>query len=637
MPKKRILLLHQGVWRAKGSDRLPPMPLACGYLKAAIESDDRLRNEVEVTIVSLPGGESLMNVLGRAILDHLPDFIGFSVLGWNYDLFGRVADVYRRLQPNGWIVFGGTHVANQADRVFRMFPCVDVVVNGEGEWVFLDLLRAWLAGVSPQALHDISGISFQASEGAVVTTAPVARIQDLNQIPSPFLTGALPLTGKDGRFNFDSAVMETNRGCPYRCSFCYWGGAVGQRVRAFAIDRLREEMEVLARAGASHIMLCDANFGMLAQDEEFIEICIRTRERYGYPKTIMTSWAKDKRKPFYRAVSRMKEAGFQSSFNLALQTLTEPALETMQRQNMRINEWKDLADWLHAQGMTVYAELIWGCPGDTCESFLEGYDELARHVTRIATYPLLLLPNTKYVEDKEKLQIVTWRTNTDDFERVLSHHSMSLADNRRMHGFLFWSRVIAEHLLLRHVWKPLLTLGAIKQSQLLLSFDYWLAAQSDPVATYLRSSRDRAVEELDLGSGLIEQGLQFFFADSNADVLMMRWWDEAIHPQLPELSRNLLRDIFRFDWFTRPIYATSNNSVPPTAEKDGELFYVRDNMTFNHDIIGLLQQQTLPESTALRQVWRYRFYYPMGFCNDMALYHNAQNESYCARIEPIQD
>ena len=630
MPKKKVWLVQQGVWSAHANDRLPPLPLVSGYLKAAIESDECLHKELDVRIFSFSGGDTLVGVLRRLFFEEVPDVVAFSVLGWNYGLFGRAAETYRLLNPQGWVVFGGTHVANQAGRTFGMFPSVDVVVNGEGEWLFLDLLRAWLGGMSRHELGNIKGISFQDGDGGVVTTPAAERIQDINQIPSPFLSGALALTDGQGNFLYDNALLETNRGCPYSCSFCYWGGAIGQKLRAFSMDRLREEVEVLAHSGAVEIMICDANFGILPQDEEFIEVCIRARERHGYPQRIMTSWAKDKRKSFYRIVERMNAAGFHSSFNLALQTLSNSALDDMKRSNMGINQWQDLADWLHGQGMAVYAELIWGCPGDTFESFLDGYDHLARHVSRIATYPLLLLPNTSYVERKEALGLVTWRGDKDDFERVLQHKSMSIADNCRMHRFLFWARVICEHHLLRHVWHPLYRWASITQSQLLLALDGWLdAQQGDPAAARLRDCRDQAVNGLDVGAENIERGLQFFYADGDADDLMHRWWREAILPQTNVELRGVFLDLFRYDWTCRPIYDPDGGSPLPVEGREGRLCYVRRGVHFDYAIAEMIEQTDgpgLPERPPTPSCLD--FYYRTGFCNDIALYHNAHNEQY---------
>ena len=100
---------------------------------------------------------------------------------------------------------------------------------------------------------------------------PRERVNDLNVIASPFLSAAIELTDGQGRFRYDVALMETNRGCPYKCSFCYWGGAVGQRVRAFARERLRAELEIFARHKVHTVVLCDANFGMLRGDADFVD------------------------------------------------------------------------------------------------------------------------------------------------------------------------------------------------------------------------------------------------------------------------------------------------------------------------------------------------------------------------------
>src|SRR6202035_1184858 len=188
----------------------------------------------------------------------------------------------------------------------------------------------------------------------------------------------------------------------------------------------------------------------------------------------MTSWAKNKGKIFQRIVRRMKQTGFHSSFNLALQSLDEPVLDAMGRRNMRINDWEDLAGWLQAEGLDLYAELIWGCPGETIEGFLAGYDRLARHVTRIAVYPHLIMPNTGYSTERKQHGLVTWRPLDHDFELVLAHKTMSIADNQRMHRFLFWARTIAEHLYFRAIWKPLDAFAGLTQSQVLLSLDRWI-------------------------------------------------------------------------------------------------------------------------------------------------------------------
>jgi hypothetical protein len=276
------------------------MPLAAGYLKATASADPRLTGITDIQIKNFRGGMKLSALAQQLFGAAIPDVLAFSVLGWNYRTFGALAETFKQLNPSGWVIFGGTHVANQAERVFGAFPAVDVVVNGEGEFVFADLLAARIDNVSPRDLITIDGISFRQADSTVVTTPDRPRLEALDVIPSPILTGAIPLTDDDGVFRYDVAIMETNRGCPYKCSFCYWGGAVGQRVRAFSRERLRAELEVLAAHKVHTLVLCDANFGMLPIDLEFVEDLLAIRERTGYPKTLETSWAKNKSKVFYK-------------------------------------------------------------------------------------------------------------------------------------------------------------------------------------------------------------------------------------------------------------------------------------------------------------------------------------------------
>ena len=189
-------------------------------------------------------------------------------------------------------------------------PDVDVICNGEGEAAFPELLRAWFAGHFPQpGGPEIDGLSFRQGDGTVVTTKKRAGVQDLGSIVSPFLSGSLPMTDATGRFRYDVALMETNRGCPYHCAFCYWGGAIGQKIRRFPSERLLAELEIFAHYKVNSVVLCDANFGMQAQDEEFLDGIIRLREKTGYPRAVEASWAKNKSSTFYRIVRKMKAAG----------------------------------------------------------------------------------------------------------------------------------------------------------------------------------------------------------------------------------------------------------------------------------------------------------------------------------------
>lgn len=589
-PKRSAWIVQQGVWDMPKES----MPLAAGYLKAAALADEDIRREIDVRIFNFGGGDSLTVMAEKIFSQGTPDVMAFSVFGWNYREFGAIAETFKQLRPDGWVIFGGTHVANQGARTFRVFPAVDVVANGEGEAIFPALLRAYLGGRSVASLHDINGISFRIGD-EVHTTTEAARIQDLDSIPSPFLTGAIPLTDGSGNFRYDVALIETNRGCPYKCAFCFWGGAVGQKVRAFSRERLREELEIFGYHKVHTVVLCDANFGMLQGDLEFVEDVIRTREKFGFPRAVEGSWAKNKSKVFYDIVRVMKQQGMKSSFTLALQTLDSSALAQMHRKNMKLNAWEDLVGWLREEGLDCYAELIWGAPGETCETFLKGYDKLANYMTRIAVYPLLLLPNTEYSDDKEKFGFRTVRGDSDDFEYVLANNTMTIEQNLDMKKFILWARSIAEHLVFRHIWAPLRELAGMTQSAVIQDMIRWFETTKSPAASRLAELASRVRSR----PSAVPEFLRELYSEPTLDGLFASWWAENIEPRLPASQAQFISEVFRYDCLTRPIYDAPGQgeaiaSTLPVVEIAEEMFYLRENLRFEHDI-----------PTALRRFHRY--------------------------------
>jgi len=615
--KRTIWLVQQGVWDMPKES----LPLGIGYLKAAALADDGLRPDIDVRLFNFNGGDSVLTMAQRLFRQGAPDLIGFSVWGWNYRQFGELAETYKQLAPNGWVVFGGTHVANQGERVLRQYPAVDVVVDGEGELVFRDLLAALLGGRRVDELHGLPGVSFRDPEGRCQRNPARERIANLDDIPSPFLTGAIPLTDERGGFRYDVALMETSRGCPYRCAFCYWGGAIGQKMRTFSRDRLRAELEVFARHRVHTIVLCDSNFGMMREDKAFVEDVIAVRNRYGYPRAIETSWAKNKSRVFYDIVRTMKSEGLRSSFTLALQTLNDEALDAMQRRNMKLNEWEDLVAWLRSEGLDCYAELIWGAPGETARSFLQGYDRLATHMSRIAPYQLLLLPNTEYAEAKERFGLVTVRGERDDFEHVLAHRTMTVAENVEMRRFLVWARALAEHLVLRHVWTPLRQAAGMTQSAVIRSLLEWVEASDHPTAAALTDIRRRL--------GLQPEGLGVFlrhlYLDPRLDEVLHDWWCHAVLPRLPGATAAGVSEVFRYDCLTRAVFDEPGNRELPAGleavEVDGEPYYVRRAVRFAFDVPRLLREG---------HDWAER---PAGGPVELDLYYRAGFHSYYVNHE----
>ena len=151
------------------------------------------------------------------------------------------------------------------------------VCNGEGERSFSNFLRALL---SPERdFTAVRGLSFYSGE-RLVTTEPEPRIQDLSEIPSPFLEGTL----EKGQYTW--VLIETNRGCPFKCNYCYWGAATGAAVYKYSDERLQREIEWISRSGCWYLFIADANWGMLRRDLEITRFIIECRQLHGAPSTV---------------------------------------------------------------------------------------------------------------------------------------------------------------------------------------------------------------------------------------------------------------------------------------------------------------------------------------------------------------
>ena len=127
-----------------------------------------------------------------------------------------------------------------------------------------------------------AGLTFRSD--AVRSFAPknATRIADLDTIPSPYLLGLLDPFGAAQA----GAVIETNRGCPYGCTFCDWGSATLSRIRKFSLDRVFAELEWSARTRRSTSpRLPTPTSASSSETSRSREKIAELKHTYGYPRT----------------------------------------------------------------------------------------------------------------------------------------------------------------------------------------------------------------------------------------------------------------------------------------------------------------------------------------------------------------
>lgn len=313
---------------------------------------------------------------------------------WNV---GRSAEV-KAHNPRNITVHGGPNTPKYDDDIkqfFRTNPQVDITVHGEGEATFvhlLDVLKESLAAGEPDLslLHEVDGISFRLGD-EVIHTAKRDRIADLDTIPSPYDTGLFDSIGDN---EIPVMPVETNRGCPYGCTFCDWGSATLSRIRQFDLDRVFRELEWCARHKVATIFNADANFGIFARDVEIARKLVQLKRQYGYPKVFESNYAKNTVKHLRQIIEILADGDIVTTGTLSLQSVDPGTLAAVHRSNIRVEKYEDLAVEFNKRGLPLAIELMMGLPGSTMASYLGDLQQCVDREVKARVYPTEVLMNS---------------------------------------------------------------------------------------------------------------------------------------------------------------------------------------------------------------------------------------------------
>ena len=324
---------------------------------------------------------------------HGAHVIGFSTYVWN----GRISlEIARRLKqdsPETIIVFGGPHVPDYPEDFLRENRFIDIVVHNEGEATFLELLEA----LPRRDWAGIAGVSYIDPDGGLVHTPYRARFRDLDEVPSPYLDGTFkPLMDAYPEENW-IGLWETNRGCPFECTFCDWGSATAAKVNRFGLKRLKQEADWFAARKVEYIFCCDANFGILQRDVDIAEYVALVKKATGYPTALSVQNTKNATERAYLTQKILSDAGLNKGVAVSMQSVDRNTLISVKRDNISLESYLELQRRFTRDGVETYSDLILGLPGETYDSFAEGIDRLiesGQH-NRIQFNNLSILPNAE--------------------------------------------------------------------------------------------------------------------------------------------------------------------------------------------------------------------------------------------------
>ena len=333
-----------------------------------------------------------------------PSIVGFSCFTWNWKFNKFLAKRIKDKYPNCLIVFGGKEPPNeqwlsQNPEWYNDYPYLDIIVHGEGELTFEEILLENLKNKPDYTT--IEGCSI-INKNSYITTLPRQRITDLRESPSPYLDGMFDdiyeKYKKEG-FIF-SAVLESARGCPYSCTFCEIGDSYFTKVNQQPLEQLFSEIEWIGSHGIDYIDDANSNFGLYYdRDMEIAKFLVKCNGKYDNPQTYRVDWAKSKAEKLFNIAKVLHSVGLHRGMTLALQSMNEPTLKSIKRKNLvDDSDMKRITKLYEDAGISTYVEIILGLPDETLESFKQGLCkilELGEH-NYAGMYVLSALRNTPF-------------------------------------------------------------------------------------------------------------------------------------------------------------------------------------------------------------------------------------------------
>lgn len=306
--------------------------------------------------------------LREAMRELQPDIVGATAITPSIYKAEEALKIASEELPNAVTVLGGVHATFMYKQVLTEAPWIDVIVRGEGEEIFQNLVTAIDEDHWPEHRLEIKGLAFRDGERILATEA-APTVKDLDAIEPDWSL----LEWKKYTYvplGVRVAIPNLARGCPFTCSFCsQWKFWRDYRVRD--PKKVVDEIETLVN---EH----DVGFFILADEEptinrkKFIEFCQELIDR-GLPSKIkwgintrVTDIMRDK-----ELLSFYREAGL-VHVSLGTEAAAQLKLDQFNKET-KVGENKEAIRLLREADIFVEAQFIVGLDNETEETLEETY------------------------------------------------------------------------------------------------------------------------------------------------------------------------------------------------------------------------------------------------------------------------
>lgn len=257
----------QKVYSTKHAPAVQP-PVGLAYLAANLE-----KNKIKIKILDANAEFLSIEKTAKKIINSPAKYIGFTAVTTTIPLIYKLSSIIKEKAKDKIIIAGGPHVTFMPEQVLKECPAIDIIVRGEGEITFYELIQALN---NKQDISQIKGISFR-ENNRVIHNPDRELIENIDDIPFParhllplelYSPSPINATGFKGK---KYARVITTRGCPSRCVFCssahFW-----KIVRIRSAENVVSEIKSLIKNyGVRHIDFLDDTLTL--SKERLIKIC----------------------------------------------------------------------------------------------------------------------------------------------------------------------------------------------------------------------------------------------------------------------------------------------------------------------------------------------------------------------------
>ncbi len=360
-------------------------PLSLGH--ASILANLKAHNvEVEAKAWSVNTKQFNVSEVTKDILDQADSRtdVGIGTFIWNEPHVQQIIKTLKEKKFPGRIILGGPQISYVSQGIERYYPEADVFIRGYAEGALTSLM------LNQEPYPFIRGVHYagQPSLGLSATA-------DLTHLPSPFLTGIIPPQS--------FIRWETQRGCPFSCSFCQHKEAdPSKKRRPFAEERIDQEIDWIASSRINDIAVLDPTFN---SGGSYLRILERLAHKKFQGKISLQCRIEMVSPAFLDVVQEINRFG-KVVLEFGLQTIHKEEMKIIERPN-NLTKIKSLLPGVIKRGIETEISLIFGLPKQTVQSFQETIDFCKDHeVSKICAFPLMLLRGTKLYDRKSELGLI---------------------------------------------------------------------------------------------------------------------------------------------------------------------------------------------------------------------------------------